>query len=225
MIVLSVQHQCYPFHLIYASREGSASPRGLCNLALGFVTQVPPVNRLVMLEILRIAVQHSANTPQHTATHALRLHHALPRTQRLGVLLPATTDRLARVPAVLLQEVIADDPRRKDDVDHAERVAEEVRALHLLAHLPERAVVLLARGRLRLGRLPLEQAVERRDDVLGDVVDPEADVRAVERVGGEEVRRVGGVGVLEELADDERFVERAALVLDGGDEALRVDVL
>lgn len=67
--------------------------------------------------------------------------------------------------------------------------------------------------------------MERRDDVLGDVVDPEADVRAVERVGGEEVWRVRGVGVLEELADDERFVERAALVLDGGDEALRVNIL
>ena len=57
------------------------------------------------------------------------------------------------------------------------------------------------------------------------MVRPEADERAVERVCREDAGGGGGwrEGVLEELADDEGLVERAAFVLDRGDEALWVD--
>ena len=180
-----------------------------------------------MLEVLHITHQHQSQSTQAqspTITHALRLQHALPCTQRLRVLLPAVADRLARVPAVILEEVVADDPRREDDVDHAERVAEEVRALDLFRELRAGGGQRAARLVLRLTRLRLEEAEVRGDDGLCDEVDPDARVGALERVRREQVRFGVRVCVLEELAEDQGLVERFALIFECRDKPLGVDV-
>ncbi len=124
---------------------------------------------------------------------------------------------------MLRDDPVAGDPRRERDVDERELLPEEVRALHLRAERPERAAELREEPALLLGVLLLDEAHVRDDDLLVDVVRPEADERAVERVGREEARLGLGERVFEELADDEGLVERAAFVLDRGDEALWVD--
>lgn len=56
------------------------------------------------------------------------------------------------------------------------------------------------------------------------MVYPDASVCASEGVGGEEVWFVVWIGVFEEFAEDEGFVERFAFVFESGDEASRVYV-
>ena len=153
----------------------------------------------------------------------MRPQHALTRFQLRGVLLPSTTHSLATISTVLRDDVVSDDPRGERDVDQRKLLPQEVRALHLLAEGPQRLVELLEILALLLRVLRLHQAHEPGDDLLGDVIGPEADDGAVKWVGREDVRLVGGEGVLEEFADDEGLVESAAFVFDSGDEALRVD--
>ena len=162
--------------------------------------------------------------PRRSTTHALRLLHAIPRLQLLRVLLPLSTDRLAGVAPVLREDVVPHDPRRDRDVDERELVAEEVRPLHLGAEGAERGVELLEVLALLRGVLRLHGAHEGGHDLLLDVVDPDADERAREGVGREDVGRRGGERVLEELAEDEGLVQGLALILDGGDEAFRVNL-
>lgn len=119
---------------------------------------------------------------------------------------------------------VPDDPRRESDIYKTELLSEEIGTLHLLGQFPlgvEQILEML----LLLGRiLGLGETHGSRDDVLVDEVDPDARVCLGERIGGEDGGFVGGVGVVQELAEDEGFVEGFALVLDCGNEALRVNV-
>ena len=126
---------------------------------------------------------------------------------------------------MLRNDPIAHDPRRERDVDEREPLPKEPRPPDLRRERPERGVVLLEQRALPLGALRLDEARVRGHDDLGGVVRPDARVAAVDGVRGEEVRLVRGAGegVLEELAEHERLVERTAFVLDRRDEALRVD--
>ena len=62
-----------------------------------------------------------------------------------------------------------------------------------------------------------------RHDRLGHEVDPDARVCALDGVRGQQIRLVRREFVFEKFAEDQRFVERFALVFDCGDEALGVD--
>lgn len=70
----------------------------------------------------------------------------------------------------------------------------------------------------------LNEAHVGGDDGFVDVVNPETSLGAGEGIGGEERFAVIGVGVFEELIDDERFVERLALIFEGRNEAFWVNV-
>ena len=142
----------------------------------------------------------------------------------MRVLLPPVAHRVSRVAPVLRQDVVAHCPRRERHVHERELRPEEVRPLHLLTQLPQRVIILLERLLLLLRLLCLHEAEERGRDHLRDVVDPNADTRAVEGVLGEDVRGVRRECVFEDLAEDEGLVQRFALVLDRRDEAFRVDV-
>ena len=126
---------------------------------------------------------------------------------------------------MLGDDPVARDPRRERDVDKREMFPEEVRPFHLRAERLKGRGELGEERALLVGVLLLDEAHVGGDDLLVDVVRPETDERAVERVGWEEAGRWrgGGEGVLEELADDEGLVEGTALVLNSGDETFWVD--
>ena len=202
--------------------ERASGSDGFRSLALRLIAQVPTVDLREMHPFL-FKASASEEPRGRPTTYALRLEHALARLQPRRVLDPPAPHGLAAVPAVLRDDPVPHDPRRERDVDERELLPEEVRPFDLPAERPERLVELLEERALLLRALRLDEAHVRGDDLLVDVVRPEADQRAVERVCREEVRRGRGEGVLEELADDEGLVQSAAFVLDRGDEAFRVD--
>ena len=156
-------------------------------------------------------------------THTPGLHHALSGLQLVRVRHPLWADILPLVPTMFLLDVIPSHPRRDGSIDQTPFFPKEVRTLGVLRERAQRGLKLLERGCLLWRLLRLEQPLERRNNGLADVVDPEARLRAGEGVGGEEVRLVGGESVFEEFTDDEGFVEWLVLVLDRRDEPLRVD--
>lgn len=70
----------------------------------------------------------------------------------------------------------------------------------------------------------MDQAHVGGDDGLVDVVDPETGLGTGERIRGKERFAVGGIGVFEELVDDEGFIEGLPFVFEGRNKALGVDV-
>ena len=124
---------------------------------------------------------------------------------------------------MFLLNIIPSHPRRDGGVDQTPLLPKEIRALGVLRERAQRGLELLERGCLLWRLLRLEKPLERGDDGLADVVDPEACLRAGEGVGGEEMRLVCGEGVFEEFADNEGFVKWLVLVLDRRDEPLRVN--
>lgn len=115
-------------------------------------------------------------------------------------------------------------PWRNNDIDQAELFSSKVRALDLLRELSLRIIEFLTRSVLLFYALCLEKTIPSWNDRLRRVVDPQACVRALKWIGGEEVRLMVRVSLLKELAQDERLVKSLALVLDCGDEALGVDI-
>ena len=157
-------------------------------------------------------------------TYARRLDHAGPLLNRLRVRLPLLADLCAIVAALHLEDGVADDERSDRDVDEAELLAEEVRALDLLRERTLALEQVLERLLLLLRGLRLHEPLEVGNDRLRDEVDPDARICTVVWVGGEEVGLVVGVGLFEELAENEGLVESLALVLDSRDQSLRVDI-
>lgn len=187
---------------VLSSRNCPSSSGGLGSLTLRFVAQVTAVNLSVIFFVTR------------------GLFHTLPLLQRISPLLPPISNIFSLVPSVLRDDIVPLRPRRDRNIHQTEFLSEEIRPtfLPLLRERRKRLVHVLARFVLRL-----EEAEEWREEELGDMVDPDSSAGAFVRIGREEVRGVGRVGVLEEFADDERLVERLAIELDRWDEAFWVD--
>ena len=96
--------------------------------------------------------------------------------------------------------------------------------------VPESCVLLLLknhgpyRHRQDQKPLPLQKAMEAWNDAARNEVRPYARAGSIIRVPRQEVRRVVGVCVFEELAEDGRFVERLFVVLKCWYEAAGVEL-
>lgn len=175
---------------------------------------------------------------------AQRLHHALPPLHRLRPRLPPPplpiilSSRRDPQPAllVMIKHPQPHRPRRKHQVHETQFLTQEPRPFALRRHgarkLPQVTQELVSgavNGRRALARLPLQEAVEARDDARGDEVHPDAALGLEVRVEGLQPGAVVRVGFLEVLADDVRFVQGLRVRggrgadLEGGDEAAGVE--
>lgn len=113
------------------------------------------------------------------------------------------------------ENVVAHDPRRNSDVYETELFPKEEWALDLADERPQRVAKLFNVRLLFLWILFHHQTHIDGNDVLGNVVDPNTNVRLCVWIVGQQTWAVRRVGVLEELAEDQGLVERLSLVLDG----------
>lgn len=163
-------------------------------------------------------------TFEHKGAYACSFDNALPRSQALCILAPTTTNLCSVIPPVLSENILPSHPRRIRNINQTELLPSKVWPFDLHRELSLRIVQFPARSVLLFLALCLEETLPRRNDCLGRVVDPQARLGALEWIGGEETRFVVRVRILEELAQDDRFVKSFALVLDCGDEALGIDI-
>jgi hypothetical protein len=128
---------------------------------------------------------------------------ALARSQVLHILAPTVAYLRSVIPPMFSKNIFPSYPWRISDIDQTEFFSSKVWALDLLRELSLRIVKFLARSVLLFYALCLEKTMPSWNYRLRRVVDPQAHMCALEWIGGEEVRFITGISLLEELAQDE----------------------